>query len=225
MTLGLYGDAAPASVKLFEQLCSGSVPGEPGLSYAGSPILRVEPGRLIEAGKRLDLASGVEREIDSTGRVRSTTVDRAARFANADTNRLSHDRAGLLSMRRGGGSYEFLLTTGADPSLDATHLVIGSVLEGERTLAAIDALPVRLPSKGTELGGVAALYGLRIGVAAGVSSFLTFRLGAPALGLGVGGLTLGGMTLVGDDPRSGPDLAFRPLTKVRLVRASIDPQR
>ena len=93
---------------------------------------------------------------------------------------------------------------------------------GASVLAAIDALPVRRPSQSGTLGGVAALYGLRAGVAGGVASTLAFRLNAPGLGLGVGALALAGMQFVGDDPRTQQDLSYRPLTKVRVVNSRIE---
>ena len=85
-------------------------------------------------------------------------VDRASAYTNDDANTLSHDRAGLLSMRRGGGSFEFGLTPAPNPALDATRLVIGEVSEDEgegegglRLVAALNAVPVRLPSPASEL--------------------------------------------------------------------------
>ena len=222
VTVGLFGEAAPASVELFERLCTGTIPGEPQITYAGSTIYRVEPGRLIEVGSRLSGNTGLDREIDATGRVRSTYIPVAEAFGNSDSNALSHDRPGLLSMRRGGKAFDFLLTTGADPSLDAERLVVGEVTSGASVLAAIDALPVRRPSQSGTLGGVAALYGLRAGVAGGVASTLAFRLNAPGLGLGVGALALAGMQFVGDDPRTQQDLSYRPLTKVRVVNSRIE---
>ena len=88
-------------------------------------------------------------------------------FANDDSNALPHDRAGLLSMRRGGRAFEFGLTPCANRALDATRIVVGEVLgeadggAGLRLLSTLNDLPARQPSAVSELGGVAALYGLR----------------------------------------------------------------
>ena len=131
--------------------------------------LRPPPGSLSGGSTR-----SVDRAIDATGYVRSEMVDRARAYTNDDANTLSHDRAGLLSMRRGGGSFEFGLTPAPNPALDATRLVIGEVSDDEgeregegregglRLVAALNAVPVRLPSPASELGGVASLYGLRL---------------------------------------------------------------
>jgi hypothetical protein len=45
-------------------------------------------------------------------------VNRADAYKNGDANTLSHDRAGLLSMSRGGGAFEFGLTPAANTALD-----------------------------------------------------------------------------------------------------------
>lgn len=109
----------------------------------------------------------VDREIDATGYVRTETLSRADAFANDDSNALPHDRAGLLSMRRGGRAFEFGLTPCANRALDATRIVVGEVLgeadggAGLRLLSTLNDLPARQPSAVSELGGVAALYGLR----------------------------------------------------------------
>ena len=138
--------------------------------------------------------------LDDTGYVRTTYSDAAARFANSDSNSLRHDRAGLLSMPRGGGAFDFGLTLGADPSLDRDNLVVGQLLAGGDVLEALNALPTRQPSKLSELSGLAALWGLRLGVAA------------------TGTVAAAGMTLVGGEPSAQPDLDYRPYTKVRLVQ-------
>jgi cyclophilin family peptidyl-prolyl cis-trans isomerase len=226
LTIGLFGQAAPASVELFERLCTGSVSDAPGLTYAGSAVHRIEPGRLIAAGR---LAAGdrraIENSIDETGRVRSSYTDRAARFVNADTNTLSHDRAGLVSMRKGGGAFEFILTTAADQSLDAEHIVIGEVISGESTLDRMNALPIRPEtSKVSQASGTASLLGLRAGVAVGLGSAIGLRLGAPELGAGAAVLTAAGMSFVGSDPKKQqPDLSYRPLVRVRVIRPAVLP--
>ena len=79
--------------------------------------LRPPPGSLSGGSTR-----SVDREIDATGYVRSEMVDRASAYTNDDANTLSHDRAGLLSMRRGGGSFEFGLTPAPNPVLDLARV-------------------------------------------------------------------------------------------------------
>jgi cyclophilin family peptidyl-prolyl cis-trans isomerase len=124
VTLGLYGTAAPASVKTFESLCTGTLDWAPGLSYSGSAVSQIVKDRYITAGKLSGGdAKGIERSIDRTGYVRSVMVDRAAQLANTDANALSHDRAGLLSVPKGGGAFEFVRTRTArgPPALWCSH--------------------------------------------------------------------------------------------------------
>ena len=92
ITLGMFGDAAPASVKLFSGLCDGSLADFPGLSYRASTVSRVEKDKILVFGRLSGgAAQGVDRTIDATGYVRSTLVDRASSYANKDENALSHD--------------------------------------------------------------------------------------------------------------------------------------
>ncbi|EOD36140.1 hypothetical protein EMIHUDRAFT_226708 [Emiliania huxleyi CCMP1516] len=228
LSLGLYGTAAPESVALFEGLCRGiSDAGRPPktLTYAGSSISRIERDRIIVGGS-LSGGNGrkVDREIDATGYVRTETLSRADAFANDDSNALPHDRAGLLSMRRGGRAFEFGLTPCANRALDATRIVVGEVLgeadggAGLRLLSTLNDLPARQPSAVSELGGVAALLGLGLGFAGLVGQGL--RL-ARREALAAAGLGTAAASFVGTDPREGRDLAYRPLTKVRIVSASV----
>ena len=226
LTVGLYGDSAPKSVALFESLCAGTL--SSGLTYAGSSVSRIERDKLILAG---GLAGGstrvVDRKIDRTGYVRSEMVNRADEFVNDDANALSHDRAGLVSMQRGGGAFEFVLTPAANPSLDATRIVIGEALGDDREsnlrlIAALNDLPTRKPSAMTELGGVASLYGLRLGFGFGLAGLVGQGLQLSRRdALAVAALGASAASFIGSDPRDQPDLSYRPLTKVRIVNARL----
>ena len=55
---------------------------------------------------------------------------------------LSHDAAGLLSVRRGGGTFDFGITSAATPEDDADFAVIGRVVEGMDSVAALDAVTI-----------------------------------------------------------------------------------
>lgn len=86
-------------------------------------------------------------------------------------------------------------------------------------IAELDALPTRQPSKESQYSGLASLLGLRLGLGIGVGGLI-----GPGLGLGtVPAVALGllAATAVGSDPRAAPDLAYRPLVKVRLVSADV----
>lgn len=69
------------------------------------------------------------------------------------------------------------------------------------------------------MSGFASLVGLRLGLALSIGGIIDYGLG---LGAPVGILLgLGAAWAVGSDPRSQPDLAYRPLTKVRIVSAKV----
>lgn len=155
LTVNLFGDEAPDSVQTFLSVCDGSLPGLPGLSYRGSTITRVEKDTVIVAG---NLASGgaqdIERSIDSTGYVRSTLVNRADAFQNRDANGLRHDRQGVVSMQKGGGSFRFNIVPAPNKALDDQFVVIGqTVLDAQSSmlLRDINEVPVRQPKAETSI--------------------------------------------------------------------------
>lgn len=199
VTIGLYGEAAPSSVKLFEGLCTGSLPGQPTLSYRGSTSPRVEPGKQIVLGKlSAGSAQTIERSIDNTGYVRSELVNLADAFTNSDANQLPHDRGGLVSMKQGGGAFEFSITPAANPSLDECEIVIGEVVAGLDVVIAMDAVPVRKPSKDNEVGALVGALG-----AYDESRYLA-------------------VAKAGGDPRARVEQAYRPLQKIRIVDAKLE---
>lgn len=54
LTVDLYGEAAPASVALFEGLCAGTLAstlGNKDLTYAGSSVSRIQRDKLITGGR------------------------------------------------------------------------------------------------------------------------------------------------------------------------------
>jgi len=60
-----------------------------------------------------------------------------------ETNSLRHDIPGRVSMRRGGGSFDFTVSPVADATwLDKTNVVIGQVLEGMDVIAEINKIPM-----------------------------------------------------------------------------------
>jgi peptidyl-prolyl cis-trans isomerase B (cyclophilin B) len=224
LLLGLYGDAAPKSVKLFECLCSGTL-NVPGLQYTGSAISHIERGRIIIGGSPSGgTTRTAERSLDSTGYVRTEMLNRADAFRNDDTNALSHDRAGLLSMRKGGGAFEFGLTPAPNLMLDENRLVVGEAI-GEESMwliAELNEVPTRQPSALSELGGVASLYGLRLGLGLGFAGLIGQGLQLSRRdALLVTALGTASAAFVGSDPRDGVDLSYRPLKKVRIVRAQL----
>jgi len=198
LVIGLYGDEAPASVAFFQNMCGGTVPNLPKLTYKGSTVTRIEKDKLIVLGK---LTSGagqeMERKIDSTGYVRTTVINLAERFTNDDRNALSHDRAGLVSAPRGGGAFEFGLTPAANAELDADRIVIGEVVEGMDALSRLNGMPARQPAKNNEVGGVVWALG----------GYDESRYAAVAK--------------AGGDPRAKVDQAYRPLQKIRIAACEL----
>jgi peptidyl-prolyl cis-trans isomerase B (cyclophilin B) len=67
-----------------------------------------------------------------------------------DSNAVHHDAAGLLSVRRGGGSFTFTLTPRPNPDLDRDEIVIGQVLnaEGMRLLERLNDLATNNYNRG-----------------------------------------------------------------------------
>lgn len=159
LPVGLYGEVAPASSALFRTLCEGSVPGVAELTYRGSTASRVEKDRLIVLGKPPGgVAQYIDRTIDGTGYVRSELINRADGYVNADAGAPSgHDRAALVSMRRGGGAFEFALSPRANRALDAEWIVVGEVgAEGLPLLEELNAVPARKPTATSVVYGAAA---------------------------------------------------------------------
>lgn len=60
---------------------------------------------------------------------------------NEDANTLLHTK-GSLSVKRGGGEFDFTLAPGPNPALDKDNIVIGRVLEGFEVLDVLNQSPV-----------------------------------------------------------------------------------
>lgn len=70
------------------------------------------------------------RRIDA-GQVRGKWAGRVPPLhPTTESPSLSHDAAGLVSVKRGGGSFDFGITTAPDAAADADSIVIGKVVEG-----------------------------------------------------------------------------------------------
>jgi hypothetical protein len=70
------------------------------------------------------------RRIDA-GQVRGKWAGRVPpSHPSTESASLSHDARGLVSVRRGGGSFDFGITTAPDAAADAESIVIGRVVEG-----------------------------------------------------------------------------------------------
>ena len=138
--LGLYRSAAPASVDTFMQLARGTLissEGDEPASYERSVALLVQRDKAITLG-------GLKKQGGQMVLVRGQTRPQRVPVqppVNDDTNALTHAAAGLLSVKRGGGTFEFALTTRPNPSRDKENLVIGHVTKGMELLERMNTLP------------------------------------------------------------------------------------
>ena len=155
--IGLFGKDAPTAVRTFRQLCAGTLQapcpvdvdlssevmertkqakkaalracqgaeGTP-VSYAYSQVWSIQRGRRIDAG-----------QVQGKFALREAPTTPAS-----EASGLSHDAAGLLSVRRGGGLFDFGITTAPTPEYDDEYIVIGRVVDGMDSIAALDAMPV-----------------------------------------------------------------------------------
>ena len=129
LSLGLSRAACPEAVDAFVKLCKGayvSQPGEDPASYERSVAVKISRdqsivmGALKKQGGHTELVAGV---------TKPQYFPCAPPSYTSAPNGLSHDAAGLLSVRRNGGSFEFVLTTRANTDLDRDNIVIGRLLD------------------------------------------------------------------------------------------------
>lgn len=157
VTIGLFGKDAPQAAEIFKLLCSSGLqtpcPTDVDLkdelmertkqakkaAYKGCLASETVPITYaystiwsIQSGKRIDCGA-VQGKF-------ALRVPPATPFTESSS--LSHDAPGLLSVRRGGGVFDFGITTSAVPEYDADFAVIGRVVEGMDMVAELDAMPV-----------------------------------------------------------------------------------
>jgi cyclophilin family peptidyl-prolyl cis-trans isomerase len=138
--IGLWGDAAPTAVQTFLQLTRGTLApaeGDAPASYARSVMVRISKDKEVVLGQLKDKGG---QTMLIAGQTRPKFVPVAPPLHD-DTNPISHTQAGLVSVKRGGGSFEFSISTRAAPSLDKDELVIGQVLEGMELVERLNILP------------------------------------------------------------------------------------
>lgn len=156
ITLGVFGDDAPAASKFFLSICKGDY-GE-GVSYDGAQVSRIQADKRIDVGK---LAKGGNKKqetwMDNMGKVRIRSVSLASKATHNDQNDLHHDAPGVLSVKRGGGTFDFTIAPQLNPALDGENVVIGKVLSGMDIVNRINKIPVSKEDLIGSKGGFSAL--------------------------------------------------------------------
>jgi cyclophilin family peptidyl-prolyl cis-trans isomerase len=154
--VGLYSSAAPEASRVFSSLAAGTLKAPCQLDNSGtenlarSALTKKSVYRACLAGAEEPVSYDnslvwrilKDRRVDF-GQVAGRYAYRIAPATPAsESAALSHDRAGLISVPKQGGSFDFSITLAATPELDATNKVIGEVLEGLDTVRLIGDLPV-----------------------------------------------------------------------------------
>jgi cyclophilin family peptidyl-prolyl cis-trans isomerase len=144
LSFGLWREAAPKSVDAFVRLAGGtyvSDPGEAPAGYARAQASRLVSGEFIEFARVLKQPGGSSQLV--AGVTKPQRVPCAPPLTADPPNGLAHTTAGLLSVRRGGGRFDFEVTTGMASSLDREQIIIGALTDEEsmRLLARLDTLP------------------------------------------------------------------------------------
>ncbi len=137
ITVGLFGQEAPESVATFKTVAEGNLRGRGGRSAgyrysAGSKVVR---GRFVELGRVV--------QIDALNQSPGTP-QRQPRLVEPPENRESNSIKhfpGAVSVRRGGGKFEFDIALAPDTALDESNIVIGRVVGGEDVVQMLANVP------------------------------------------------------------------------------------
>lgn len=135
--IDLYGDEAPKSVDTFKNLVNGTLRSRSGKTtgYRYSQASRVVSNKRIELGRI--------KQIDAVNQQPGTPQRQTIPVPipeNRDTNLLSHDQPGLVSVKRG-GSFEFNVLLDADSTLDDQSIVIGRIVDGMDVIQRLSKVP------------------------------------------------------------------------------------
>eukprot|EP00802_Teleaulax_amphioxeia_P015060 Tamp_15143.p1 GENE.Tamp_15143~~Tamp_15143.p1 ORF type:complete len:343 (-),score=69.65 Tamp_15143:538-1422(-) len=176
MVVGLYGEEAPKTVAAFLELAEGDLmapcidedeaTGDPE-DFASSQRSKLTKRQIYKQCKaQEDKPVGYEYSqvwrVVKDQRIDLGRINKQFRQApyNDDENSLKHDKAGLLSMVKNGGVFEFTMTPKANPKLDETNTVFGRVLEGEEVVELFNEMPA---TQGQFLEGAFKFSGKLIG--------------------------------------------------------------
>lgn len=143
LVFGLYGNAAPRTVRNFVELCTGesredgasdpaNATSRDALHFLGTPFHRIIEGFMAQCG---DTTFG-----DGTG---GASIYGDSFEDEPGGLRLPHSSRGVLAMANAGpdtNSSQFYATFRATPHLDGKHVVFGRLEGGGEVLAALEAI-------------------------------------------------------------------------------------
>ena len=154
IVIGLYGKDAPETTSLFRELFAGTLAAEcqeMSLEAATQRELlqKKQPFKQCKAAedKPVNLEDSqvwrilADERIDF-GRLKGKFLLREAPEIQ-EANTLTHDRAGVVSAKKGGGAFEFAVTPGPNTKMDDKNVVFGQVLEGFDLVAKLNMTPVK----------------------------------------------------------------------------------
>mmetsp|Transcript_24435 Transcript_24435/g.56289 ORF Transcript_24435/g.56289 Transcript_24435/m.56289 type:complete len:325 (+) Transcript_24435:26-1000(+) len=152
IVIGVFEEEAPVLTRNFMQAATRTYPGKGGrqVYYKGGSIKGLEPGKSVSFA---DFADGnlrlIVTQVESAGGTGAFVGTQTAYvpLPEEDTltneeNSLRHDKFGRVSMKKGGGTFDFQIAPAAEaPWLDKTNVVIGQVVEGLDVLEELNQSP------------------------------------------------------------------------------------
>lgn len=137
LVIGLFGDEAPVMTESFKNACAGTVRG-PARKYAKyefSDVKEIVKGKYItwaDFQEGNEVVTRVQRNTARWIEYDKVKTPLAGEEQKTDeTNSLRNDIPGRVSMLKGGGTYNFQVSSMANNvALDKKNVVIGQVLEG-----------------------------------------------------------------------------------------------
>lgn len=156
LTLGLFGEEAPACVETFKTISSGALKGRGGrrAGYAYSTGQKVVRDRFVELGHVVQIDA-----INQNAGVAQRQLVQIMPPENRESNGLTHDARGVVSVRRGGGRFEFDIALAEDKRLDKENVVIGRVVGGEEVLEMLGKVPTTQKTARDGFRGVGRVIG------------------------------------------------------------------
>lgn len=154
--VGLYDETAPEATRVFSALAAGQLRAPCQLDRSG--VESMQRSALTKKSIYRACLAGAEEPVGYDNSVvwrilKDQRIDLgqvAGKYAYRippatpawESAGLKHDRPGLVSVPREGGSFDFSVTLASTPELDKTNKVIGEVLDGLDTVQLIGDLPV-----------------------------------------------------------------------------------